>query len=58
MNDLRKKIDLWDMVRQIRRLKEHEKEKLRHLLNVALQKDKDRENQKYYKHVLEELDKN
>jgi hypothetical protein len=58
MNDLRRKIDLWDMVRQIRGLKEQEKEKLRHLLNKAIKKDKDLESQKYYKHVLEELDKN
>jgi len=58
MNDLRRKIDLWDMVRQIRGLKEQEKEKLRNLLNKAIKKDKDPESQKYYKHVLEELDKN
>jgi len=58
MNDLRRKIDLWDMVRQIRRLKEQEKEKLRFLLKDAMKKDKNTENQKYYKKVLEELDKN
>jgi len=57
MNDLRIKIDLWDMVRQIRGLKEQEKEKLSNLLNEAIKKDKDPESQKYYKHVLEELNK-
>jgi len=58
MNDLRRKIDLWDMVRQIRGLKEQEKEKLRFLLKDAMKKDKNTESQKYYKKVLEELDKN
>jgi len=54
MNKMRRRVELWNMKRQIEGKKEDE-EKLRFLLNVALQKDKNPENQKYYKKVLEEL---
>jgi len=57
MNKIRRRIELWNMKMQIEEKKEDE-EKLRSLLKDAIEKDKDTENQKYYKKVLEELDKN
>jgi len=57
MNNLRRRIELWNIKRQIEgKLKKEDEEKLRFLLNVALQNDKNPENQKYYKHVLEEFE--